>query len=183
MEKILSAVEATDGRVMLYDDEVILAAFHSSSAGKTEQGAELWGDIPYLDCVSSPETENDVPNFVSTVTVAAESFRETILASEPEAQLSGDPSLWLGETQLDDSGRVRFITIGSRQLSGSALRTAFGLRSTFFSISCAGEVFTFTVTGYGHGLGMSQYGANVMARKGFSYREILEHYYPGAKLR
>ena len=183
MEKIRAAVTATDGQVMRYESEVILAAFHSSSAGKTEQGAELWGDLPYLDCVSSPETENDVPNFISTVTVAADAFREAVMALHPDARLDGERSAWIGERELDSSGRVRAVTIGGVAVTGSELRQSFGLRSTFFTLECTGEVFVFTVTGYGHGLGMSQYGANVMAKGGFTYEEILAHYYPETALR
>ncbi|NCC66774.1 MAG: stage II sporulation protein D [Clostridia bacterium] len=182
MEKINDAVTATSGQVMQYESEIILAAFHSSSAGMTETGAELWGDIPYLESVTSPETENDVPNYISTVTVTAENFRETVLAAQPDAVLSGDPSGWVTGTDTDDSGRVRTVTVGGQAVSGSDMRSGFSLRSTAFTIECTGDIFTFTVTGYGHGLGLSQYGANVLARKGFTYKEILEHYYPGAEL-
>lgn len=182
MEKINDAVTATSGQVMMYDSEVILAAFHSSSAGMTETGAELWSDIPYLESVTSPETDNDVPNYNTTVTVTADNFKETILAAQPAAVLDGDPSGWVTGTDTDDSGRVRTVTVGGQAVTGSVMRKGFSLRSTAFTIEYASEAFTFKVTGYGHGLGLSQYGANVLAKKGFTYKEILEHYYPGAKL-
>lgn len=182
MKLIRSAVESTDGQVLCYGGETILAAFHSSSAGKTEDGTELWGDVPYLISVSSPESENDVPNFVTTVEVTAENFRETIAGIAPEAKLEGDASGWVGDAELDDSGRVRSITVGGQAITGMDVRSAFSLRSTAFTLKYADGVFVFTVTGFGHGLGMSQYGANVLARKGFNYSEILEHYYSGAKL-
>lgn len=182
MELIRSAVEATDGQVLCYGGETILAAFHSSSAGKTENGTELWGDVPYLTSVSSPESENDVPNFVTRVEVTVENFRETIAGINSAAVFEGDALGWLGDADIDDSGRVRSITVGGQTIPGTKMRSAFALRSTAFTLTYTDGIFVFTVTGYGHGLGMSQYGANVLARKGFAYNEILEHYYSGAEL-
>ena len=182
MAKIRAAVSATDGQILCSDGAAILAAFHSSSAGKTESGAEIWSDVPYLKSVSSPETADDVPNYVSAVTVSADSFKESVLGVCPGCDLSGDASGWVGETDDDGSGRVRSVVIGGQAVSGTELRSAFSLRSTAFKLEYSGGDFTFTVTGYGHGLGMSQYGANVMARKGFTYEEILGHYYPDTVL-
>jgi stage II sporulation protein D len=179
---ISTAVTETDGQVLSYDGEPILASFHSSSAGKTEDGAELWGDVPYLVSVKSPETENDVPDYVTTVEVTTENLRETILLLKPDAAFNGEPASWVGEADLDASGRVRAITVGGSLLTGSEMRKLFSLRSTAFTLEYRDGIFVFTVTGYGHGLGMSQYGANVMAKNGFGYREILEHYYPETKL-
>lgn len=179
---IRKAVTDTDGQVLTYAGEPILASFHSSSAGKTEDGSELWGDVPYLVSVSSPETENDVPDFVTTVEVSKDNFRETVLLLKPEAVFSDDPAAWISGTELDESGRVRNMTIGGTALTGSELRKLFSLRSTAFAIEFKNGIFVFTVKGYGHGLGMSQYGANVMAKNGFDYREILVHYYPETEL-
>ena len=182
MGAIRNAVTDTDGQVLTYSGEPILASFHSSSAGKTENGSELWGDVPYLVSVNSPETETDVPNFVTTVEVAKENFRETVLLLKSDAVFPDDPSKWVTNTELDDSGRVKSMTIGKTVLTGSEIRKLFELRSTAFTLEYKDGVFTFTVTGYGHGLGMSQYGANVMARNGFDYREILSHYYPETEI-
>ena len=182
MAIIRKAIEATDGQVLVFDGEPILAAFHSSSAGQTEEGSELWGDISYLKSVSSPENSDDVPNFVTTVEVSADNFRETIISYFPETKLEGDASAWAADLQLDDSGRVRSVRIGDRAIYGADMRKMFQLRSTAFELKYTEGIFVFTVTGYGHGLGMSQYGANVMARKGFTYTEILKHYYTGVEL-
>ena len=179
---IKSAVTDTDGQVMTYTGEPILASFHSSSAGKTENGSELWGDVPYLVSVNSPETETDVPNYVTTVEVSKDNFKETILLLKADANFSDDPSKWVTGNELDESGRVRSMTIGGIVLTGPEVRKLFALRSTAFKLEYKNGVFVFTVTGYGHGLGMSQYGANVMARNGFSYREILLHYYPETEI-
>lgn len=178
MARIRSAVEDTDGHILTYDSQPILACFHSSSSGKTEDGGELWGDVPYLASVVSPETGDDVPNYVTTVEVSAENFRENILLLYPEAVFGEDPALWLGEAQPDESGRVRSIAVADVSVTGPEMRKLFSLRSTAFSLEYSGGAFVFTVTGYGHGLGLSQYGANVMARKGFTWKEILSHYYP-----
>ncbi len=182
MGRIRSAVTDTDGQVLTYAGEPILASFHSSSAGKTENGSELWGDVPYLVSVNSPETETDVPNYVTTVEVSKDNFRETVLLLKSDAKFSDDPAQWVTDTELDESGRVRNMTIGGVVLTGPEIRKLFELRSTAFTLEYKDGIFLFTVTGYGHGLGMSQYGANVMARNGFDYREILSHYYPETEL-
>jgi len=182
MRIISSAVTETDGQVLTFDENPILASFHSSSSGKTEAGSELWGDVPYLVCVNSPETKNDVPDYVTTVEVSKDNFRETVLLLKTNAKFSDNPSEWITNTELDESGRVRNMTVGGVQLSGSEMRKLFVLRSTAFTLEYKDRTFVFTVTGYGHGLGMSQYGANVMAKNGFDYKEILTHYYPQTEL-
>ena len=182
MKLIYTAVSSTDGQVLSYENSPILASFHSSSAGKTEDGAELWGDVPYLSCVSSPETENDVPDFVTRVEFSAESFRSIVKGYKAEADFSAMPADWAKEPERDESGRVRSIAVAGQKLSGSEIRKLFSLRSTALDLDFAEGKFVFTVRGFGHGLGMSQYGANVMAKNGFTYREILQHYYPGTEL-
>lgn len=182
MSIVKKAVSDTDGQVLTYAQEPILASFHSSSSGKTESGKELWGDVPYLISVDSPETANDVPNYVTTVEVSKDNFRETVSSYKTDASFPDDASLWVKDTDLDESGRVKSITIGGVKLSGTEMRKLFSLRSTAFKLEYKNNRFLFTVTGYGHGLGMSQYGANVMAKNGFTYREILAHYYPDTEL-
>lgn len=179
---VREAVEATQGQVLIYGGEPILASFHSSSAGYTESGSELWGEVPYLVSVASPETERDVPDFVTTVEVSTGEMMETVKLLKPEAVFCEDAKWWLGEIERDESGRVRNMNIALVKLTGQEVRTLFGLRSTAFTVEYTGNSFLFTVKGYGHGLGMSQYGANVMAKSGFSYAEILYHYYPETKL-
>jgi len=112
---ISNAVTDTDGQVLTYAGEPILASFHSSSAGKTEDGSELWGAVPYLVSVSSPETENDVPDFVTTVEVSSDNFKETVLLLKPEATFSEDPAAWISAPELDESGRVRSMAVGGRR--------------------------------------------------------------------
>ena len=130
-----------------------------------------------------PETADDVPNFISTVEVAPEDFRETILSEYPGCAITETlPPDWLGARTLDTGGRVASIRVGGTPISGTKMRSLFSLRSASFTLEWTGRSFLFTVTGYGHGAGMSQYGANVMAREGSTWREILSHYYPGTEL-
>jgi len=182
LELMKSAVQDTDGRILVCDAEPILASFHSSSAGMTEDGSELWGDVPYLTAVVSPETENDVPDFVTTVEVSVENFRESLLLLHPDTVFPEDAGQWLQGSELDESGRVRSVTIAGASFSGQEMRKLFSLRSTAFTLAYEDGIFKFTVTGYGHGLGLSQYGANVLARKGFTWEEILHHYYTDTDL-
>jgi stage II sporulation protein D len=182
VERMRTAVRETDGQYLAYEDAVVQAVFHSSSAGFTESSAALWSPVPYLLSVSSPETKEDVPNYITTVEVSAEDFRKSVLEVSPASNLSGPPDTWLGETRLDVSGRVESVAVGGAKVTGSTLRGLFSLRSTCFTLEYTGGSFLFTVTGYGHGVGMSQYGANVMAIEGSDYREILAHYYPGTAL-
>ena len=167
--------------LMLLGAVAVFAAFHSSSAGATEASGSIWSERPYLISVSSPETEEDVPNFVSRVDCTELDFRDTLLSAHPEADFTGDASGWVGEISRDESGRVASVVLGGVSVSGTELRSLFALRSTAFELEYDGG-FHFTVTGYGHGVGMSQYGAKVMAEDGADYRAILAHYYTGCEL-
>ena len=182
IKKIRSAVSATDGEYLSYGGTAALTAFHSSSAGVTEESGAIWSELPYLKSVTSPETADSVPNYISTLTLADIDFRDTILYLKPEADMTGEADTWVSKIERNSSGRVQSATIGKVKFTGAEMRKLFSLRSTAFELKHADGQFTFTVTGYGHGVGMSQYGANTMAKAGSSYREILEHYYPGTTL-
>ncbi len=181
-QKISAAISATDGEYLSYDGQPALTAFHSSSDGATEDAAAIWSEVPYLKSVSSPETEESVPELTSRVESSELDFRDTILYLKPEADMTGAASDWVGEISRSASGRVGSIIIGGVSFTGSELRTLFSLRSTDFELEYTGGKFVFTVHGYGHGVGMSQYGANTMAESGADYRDILSHYYPGTFL-
>ena len=179
--KIENAVSATDGQVMLYGGAPILAVFHSSSAGETWNSGEVWAqDLPYLQSVSSPEGEG-VPNYYSTVELTEAEFQEKFLAARPEADLSGPASGWIRDPVMDGV-HVESVTIGGVSVSGPSVRSIFGLRSASFTAEAGDGKITFYVTGYGHGVGLSQYGANAMAEAGSTWREILEHYYTGVTI-
>ena len=181
-DKIASAVAETDGVAVLYGGKPIQAVFFSSADGRTVDAVEVWGNaVPYLTGVDSPEGE-EVPNYHSTVTVPLEEFKTTLLAKYPEADLSGDPAGWFSNTVSNSAGGVSSVDVGGVTVSGQDLRTLFSLRSTSFTVTAGAEGVTFSVTGYGHGVGMSQYGANAMAKEGESYKEILKWYYTGVEV-
>ena len=181
-EKISAAVADTDGVIATYGGQPIQAVFFSSAAGRTADAVEVWGnDVPYLAGVESPEGE-EVPNYHSTVAVPLEEFRKTLLSQAPGADLSGDPSGWFGPPVLASNGGVVTIPVGGEEVTGVTLRALFNLRSTMFTVQADTTAVTFSVTGYGHGVGMSQYGANAMAKAGKRYEEIIKWYYTGVEL-
>lgn len=182
-DKLCAAVADTDGEVLTYGGEPILAVFFSSAAGHTQNAAAVWqSDLPYLQSVSSPEDETQVPNYYSTVRLTAEEVRQRLLEAYPDAQLPHDAASLLGELTYNNAGYVATAQLGSLILRGNDLRTLLSLRSPCFTAEALGGELVFHVTGYGHGVGMSQYGANAMAAAGYDHAAILAHYYPGTKL-
>ncbi len=180
--RLRAAVDATAGQCLCYEGQPVFAAFHSSSAGATEDCGQVWNPQPYLISVSSPESAESVPRYITELRCAPLDFRDTLLSQAPEADFTGDPEQWIGPLERDGSGRVAALTLGGVSFRGTQLRSLFSLRSTAFTLEFRGGQFCFTVTGSGHGVGMSQYGANVMAQNGADYRAILAHYYPGTTL-
>ena len=177
-EKIARAVADTDGQVMLYGDKPILAVFHSSSAGVTAESQDVWASaLPYLKSVKSPESKETVPNYYSVNTFSTEEFRRLFLAAHPEADFSGGVESWIGKPRRNASDRVEKITIGGISVAGTEVRSIFSLRSACFTVETKGDSIIFHVTGYGHGVGMSQYGANALAAQGMDWQEILHWYY------
>ncbi len=178
-DKITQAVGETNNQVVLYEGQLISAVFHSSSGEATQDAVAVWGNsVPYLQSVDSPEGE-EVPDYHSEVTFSAQEFKDTYLAAQPDAVLEGAPAAWFGQTTLTNGGSVGTIVIGGVTLTGGQARTIFGLRSAAFTVETTADAVTFRVTGFGHGVGMSQYGANAMAAQGSTYLEILQHYYTG----
>lgn len=181
-DKIAAAVADTDGMAALFQGQPIQAVFFSSAPGQTVDAVEVWGsDVAYLKSVSSPEGE-EVPNYHSQAVFSADQVRQAVLAAYPAADLSGDPSGWFGTPTTNEGGTVSSIPVGGVTLTGGQVRTLFSLRSACFTVAWDGSNFTFSVTGYGHGVGMSQYGANAMARAGSTFRDILTWYYTGAQV-
>lgn len=179
-EKIRAAVADTDGDTILYGGVPILAVFHSSSAGLTRAAGQVWqNDLPYLRPVDSPEDGSAIPNYYSRVEFSPAQLREKLLAAFPEADLSGEPSQWLRSAVRDEADTVETVEVGGITVRGTRVRTALGLRSACFEWELQDGQFVFYVTGYGHGVGLSQYGANAMAEAGADYKTILTHYYTG----
>ncbi len=181
-EKLWTAVNETDGEIITYQGQPIQAVFFSSSTARTEDAVEVWGSaVPYLVGVDSPEGE-EVPNYHTQVTLSAQEFQEIFLDAYPQADLSGTPDAWFGEVVLTASGRVSSIEVGGVSVTGTALRALFSLRSAAFTVDADSDGVTFQVTGYGHGVGLSQYGADALARQGMDYQEIIKWYYTGVEL-
>lgn len=179
--KIRDAVTQTEGEHLVYNEEPVMAVFHSMGGGFTENSADVWGEaVPYLVSVESPGEET-ATNYYSSCTVSFEEFKSKITSAFPEAKIYSPEDV--SDPILTDGGHVKSIVIGSVSIPGTKIRTLFNLRSTKFDISFENDMVTFSVTGYGHGVGMSQYGANAMAKEGKSYTEILAHFYRGTTMR
>ena len=153
---------------MTYDGEPILAAFHAQSGGKTEDAENVWdAAVPYLKSVDSKE-DRQAPNNETTVTIAAKTLAEKLGVAKDAA---------VSVKKRTEAGYVAEVQAGDKTFSGREIREKLGLRSANFTIAKNGESYLFTVHGYGHGAGMSQYGASFLAEQGKDYHEILRHYY------
>lgn len=176
VEKVFGAVRQTAGQVLYYNDKLIMATYFSSAGGTTEDAKEVWGTaFPYLTVVSSPEGDDRYNG--ETVTFTAKEF-QTLLG----VTLKGKPASWFGVVTYTVGGGVDQIRIGGKLYDGVELRGILGLRSTDFTVTTTDTSVTFTTNGYGHRVGMSQYGADAMAATGSDYQQILYHYYTGTEL-
>ena len=182
LSAIRAAVRDTEGEILTSEGAPIAAVFHCVSGPRTESAADVWGeDVPYLQSVVSPGgTAFD--GYESAVTVSADDFREKAGSAFPAADLSGPPSAWFKASVRSDAGGIKTVKLGGVTVEGTAVRELFGLRSTNFTVTTSDDSLTFHTIGYGHGVGLSQYGAKYMAENGADYREILAHYYPSTEL-
>ena len=180
-QKINNAVRDTRGEYMVYGDEVVEAFFFAGSGGKTESSSDVWGgDRPYLQSVSS---EGDIysPNYKSTVTVSVDDFWNKLCSFNSQT-LRSDGTPVIGEIIRTEGGSVASVCIGGQKFKGTSVRSIFGLKSANFTIDPHPDNVVFNVSGYGHGVGMSQFGANYMAQNGKKYTEILSHYYTNIQI-
>lgn len=177
LEKVRSAVLETSGLVLTYEGELIEATYFSCSGGSTESAVAVWGtDYPYLQAVDSPGEENALHDR-DTVTFSLEQFQAALGSVLPE-----DPQTWFREVTYTPGDGVDTMVIGEETYTGKQLRSLLGLRSTAFSMQVQADAVTITTRGYGHRVGMSQYGADAMAVTGSDFRQILAHYYPGTQV-
>ena len=180
--KISRAADQVMDCIITYRDEPIIPAFHSMSPGMTESAENVWGaPVDYLVPVESL-SDTTAPRYLEEAQFSGEVLRDKLERAFPEISLSGDMADWGKITDISDSGTVLSAQVGGRDVTGGELRTALGLRSACFEYSAQGDTATFTTKGFGHGVGMSQYGANAMAQAGSTWQEILAHYYPGSTL-
>ena len=178
IEKVVSAVNATEYQTLTYKNQLIEATYFSCSGGRTEDALAVWGaEIPYLQAVDSPGEEEAV-HYTDSVEFSKQEFAD-LLQISPNGQLA----TWFGKITYTNGGGVDTIMIAGKTFQGVQLRKLLGLRSTAFSITVKGDSVHIVTKGFGHRVGMSQYGAEAMAAKGEKYTQILSHYYPGTELK
>lgn len=175
--KVRQAVLSTAGQVLTYQGELIEATYFSCSGGSTEDAVVVWGtDYPYLRSVDSPG-EEEAAHYREKTVFAPEDVEEKL-----GVELAEDPGDWIGKVSYTAAGSVETAVIGGRHFTGTEIRRLLGLYSAAFTVEAEPDAITFTTKGYGHRVGLSQYGADAMAVKGYDYREILTHYYQGTEL-
>lgn len=182
----ISAVSATEGQILVYDGEPALTVYHSNAGGMTEDSAAVWSSAyPYLSSVASPY-DASAPRYAWEYVITAAAFK----AALNKAGYGLDEPVSVVPSELSPSGRAKTVIIkdgrgSSAAMSGEDFRKTLGytnIKSTIFKVENGSDGFIFTGRGNGHGVGLSQWGAKGMADAGYSYKEILNHYYPGAKL-
>lgn len=183
-EKVSKAVESTKGQVLTHNGQIADAIkYFSTSTGKTEDSSEVFGyDKPYLKSVES-KGEEVAPNFKSQVTIKKKDFISKVKKKHKDVKLDVkklDKQIKITEKTTGD--RVKAISIGGKTLTGIEVRSLFDLKSADFKISFDKNNIIFNVQGYGHGVGMSQWGANEMGKSNKNYKEILTHYYSGIEI-
>lgn len=179
-QKIKESVKKVLNQAITYKDSPILAAYHSISGGRTENAKNVWNiDLPYLKPVESV-SDMLCTDYISTVTYTKDEFIS--LATNLNLKLSGEVKDFISEPKCTESGTVSSYKLGEKEFSGQQIRKAFNLRSANFDIAAANDNIVFTVRGYGHGVGLSQNGANYMAKQGSNYKEIINWYYSECKI-
>ena len=173
--KIKNAVENTNGEYLSYNGNYIEALYHSTNNGKTESSLDVFGNYyPYLISVSS-EYDKNASSYLKAISMPLDT-----ISNKLGLNLNNDSVISI--LSYTDGGNIKEININGNNFSGKKVRELLGLRSTDFDISISDNNANITTRGYGHGVGMSQYGANGMANAGYSYKDILSHYYPGTTL-
>lgn len=182
-KKIADAVTSTKGEIIVYEKQLIDAVFHSTSGGKTENSEDVWSNkIPYLRSVIS-EYEESSPKLTSKKNIPVDDFIKGLKELDKDVvinkkNISNEIEI-LGRSE---GGKITKIKIGNKAFTGKEIREKFGLNSANFAINVKGKEICFNTIGYGHGIGMSQYGADGMARNGYDYRSIIKHYYFGVEV-
>lgn len=181
--KIVEAVNSTSGKVITYDGKPINAFFHSNSGGVTESSTAVWGgiDFPYLKSVETAGEEG-YKQYSSQVQFSKQELLNKIKEKYQDCEIDFSQQNCIEILEYTTSGRVKTIKFGNKEIAGTEARTILGLKSTNFTFSINGEIVTFSVTGYGHGVGMSQTGADAMAKQGSNFEEIIKHFYTGVEI-
>ena len=182
-KKVTEAVNEVYGQYLVFNDEPIAAAYHSISSGITENAQNVWGEeISYLTAKES-EYDTTSPDYEYTVTFTADELKQKFSEYNIGINFPEDASTWISVKESSPSGTVLSVSVGNTTLSGTQFRSALGLRSACFTVNYVNNTFSITTKGYGHGVGLSQYGANGMAYNGYTYDAILKHYYSGVEIK
>ncbi|XHU85548.1 stage II sporulation protein D [Peribacillus muralis] len=177
MKKINKAIKETEGQILTYEGKPITATFFSTSNGYTENSEDYWqADFPYLRSVSSPWDKEESPKFYNKVVVNTADFEQKLGVSLSSGTTIGTV------VERTSGNRVGIVDIGGKKLTGKQIREKLGLTSSDFNWERQGQRIVITTKGSGHGVGMSQYGANGMAREGKSYEDIVKYYYKGVEV-
>lgn len=183
--KIEEAVESTKNLVIYYNSQIIEPLYHSTSGGMTEDCVNVFAvDAPYLKSVTSP-FEEDAPKYKDTLRITVEEFIAKLKTKYKSTNITKENFLEsIKLVEKTSSGRVKKLAIDGDIIDGKEIRTLFGLNSTNFKIIYDKnvDIIEIETLGYGHGVGMSQWGANGMAKNGKDYKEILKHYYSGIEI-
>lgn len=181
--KIEEAVKSTEGQILTYDGKIIEPLFHSTSGGRTENSEDVFSTaVPYLRSVESPY-ESEAPKLHDSVKISVEQFIDKLESVYGSLNITKDnlrDKIRLGE--VSEGGKIKYITINDKKVTGREMRAIFNLNSTNFSFIQTGNEIEILTTGYGHGVGMSQWGAEGMADEGYNYKEILKHYFTGIEI-
>ena len=182
--KIQEAVNATKGKIITYNNQPINAFFHANSGGKTEIPVNVWGGTgyPYLQVVET-SGEDGYNQYSSEVELSYEEITNKLKEKYQDIQIDFNNDEDIKILDYTDSGRVKTIKFGNHELAATEVRTIFGLRSTNFEIKKESEKVKFSVIGYGHGVGMSQTGADSLAKQGYNYEQIINHFYVGIEIK
>ena len=182
-QKIKTAVESTKGKIIVYNGEPINAFFHSNSGGVTDNVSSVWGgtNYPYLQAVAT-SGEDAYTQYSSEVILTKEEFIKKIKSYHEDFSIDFGIENPIEITSYTEGGRVENIKIGNLDLTGVEVRNIFGLKSAKFIVEVGEENIKFSVTGYGHGVGMSQTGADSMAKNGSNFEEIIKHFYTGVEI-
>ncbi len=181
--KIEFAVNSTKGKIITYNGEAIEAFFHSNSGGKTEDVSNVWGgsNFPYLQSVET-SGEDMYNQYASEVILTKQLFEERIKEKHPDFVINYNEEDCIKILEYTQAGRVKTIKVGNLQLAGVEIRSLLGLKSANFEVEIQENEIKFKVIGYGHGVGMSQTGADALAKQGYSYEDIIKHFYTGVEV-
>lgn len=182
-KKVVLAVNSTAGQIITYNNKPINAFFHSNSGGITETVANVWNgsDLPYLKSVET-SGEEEYSQYSSEVKIFKTDLIDKIKKEYPDVKINFDEEECIKILDYTESGRVKTVKFGNTEIAGTKVRSIMGLKSTNFSIKINGEDIIFSVKGYGHGVGMSQTGADSMAKQGKSYQDIIKHFYTSVEI-